>query len=706
MHVLLLTNIVRNIKGSLLLLVIFFLPFNTLFSQHQSRDNYTGDWENAESWDPVWLLPQSTISGYDITINGYITSNNSLYFTGAKNNLIINDTLVILGDLTVNNNNQILINDNGILIVRGNLIMENQSFVVANGYFIITGNLNKLSSIGQGSFTSNDDPVKIFIGGSITPSSITNNKINYPVLNCASPASPYPNSSCSYGNMTDIKSDPLYTFLQTTCPAAKASANSPVCEGSVIRLTASNGATFTWTGPGGFSSSLQNPSIISASESMEGTYSVTITTPDGCSSTASTSVIIDPVPSVSSPATGIVCSSSEFVYDITSAVSGTTFIWGRDSVTGITNSAISGQTADPINEILVNSTTDTLDVIYLITPIANGCTGPEFTYIVSVMPAPVLVITDPLPVCSPATIDLTAGELIAGSQSGLSLTYWTDPAATSAYLTPDSAVAGTYYIKGSTPAACYDIKPVTVTVNPLPVLSFTSSSDPMCMNEKRTLTANPAGGTFSVEEGSGSISGNIFTATGPGPVKIAYTYTDICTNKAVQIIDVDEPPVPITGPDQVLEYAFETEMAAELSDSQTGEWMLISGAGQISDISSPVAKISGLMVGENVFNWKVRSGSCEASAEMKITVNDLFIPSVITSNGDGKNDYFKINASGVSTELIVFNRWGNVEYTNSNYQNDWDGKNNNGNDMPTDTYYYVIKFENGLIKKGTVLIIR
>jgi len=676
-------------------LVIFYLPVNTLLSQHESRENYTGDWETAESWDPVWLLPQSTISGYDITINGYITSNNSLIFTGTETNLIINDTLVILGDLTVNNNNQILINDNGILIVRGNLIMENQSSIVANGYFVITGNLNKLSSIVQGSFTSNDDPVKVFIGGSITPSSITDNKINYPVLNCASPASPYPNSSCSYGNMTDIKSDPLYTFLQTTCHAAKASANSPVCEGSVIRLTASNGATFTWTGPGGFSSSLQNPSIISASESREGTYSVTVTTSDGCTSTTTTYVTVNPVPVIVITDPLPVCSPAKI--DLTAeqvtagSQSGLTFTYWTDaaatSVYLTPDSAVAGT--------YYIKGTDPATTCYDIKPVK-----------LIVNPLPSVVISNPEPLCSPETADLTLPAVTSGSMLELTYSYWYNSDATNAFNTPAAAPAGVYYIKGTALSGCFDTEPVTVTVNPLPQLNFTSSSEPMCMNESRTLTANPAGGTFSVEEGAGSISTNILSATGPGTVKIVYTYTDICTNIAVQIIEVDEPPVPIPGPDQVLEYAFETEMAAELSGSQTGEWLLISGEGQISDISSPVTKITGLKIGENVFEWEVRSGNCEASAEMKITVNDLFIPSVITPNGDGKNDFFKINASDVNTGLIVFNRWGNIEYTNSNYQNDWDGKNNNGNDMPNDTYYYVIKFENGLMKKGTVLITR
>ena len=147
-------------------------------------------------------------------------------------------------------------------------------------------------------------------------------------------------------------------------------------------------------------------------------------------------------------------------------------------------------------------------------------------------------------------------------------------------------------------------------------------------------------------------------------------------------------------------------MKAELSSSETGEWSLISGSGHISDIHSPTTRVTELSIGENIFLWKVRNGNCEASAEVKITVYDLFIPSVITPNGDGKNDYFKISEIIGQVELIIFNRWGNEEYTNDNYLNDWDGRNNKGEELPNDTYFYILKFENGKIKKGSVLIKR
>jgi hypothetical protein len=57
-------------------------------------------------------------------------------------------------------------------------------------------------------------------------------------------------------------------------------------------------------------------------------------------------------------------------------------------------------------------------------------------------------------------------------------------------------------------------------------------------------------------------------------------------------------------------------------------------------------------------------------------------------------------------ELIIINRWGNEEYTKVNYLNDWDGRNNKGAELSADTYFYILRFENGRIKKGSVLIKR
>jgi len=88
-----------------------------------------------------------------------------------------------------------------------------------------------------------------------------------------------------------------------------AGSNSPVCVGSALKLSADtiSGATYSWTGPNGFSSSLQNPVISNVIAANAGSYSV-IATVGGCPGPAgSTSVIVNPTPSTTNSQTNVSC---------------------------------------------------------------------------------------------------------------------------------------------------------------------------------------------------------------------------------------------------------------------------------------------------------------------------------------------------------------------------------------------------------------
>lgn len=63
----------------------------------------------------------------------------------------------------------------------------------------------------------------------------------------------------------------------------------------------------------------------------------------------------------------------------------------------------------------------------------------------------------------------------------------------------------------------------------------------------------------------------------------------------------------------------------------------------------------------------------------------LFFPNVITPDGDGKNDFFKIDKSLINSNLLILNRWGKEIYNTSNYQNEWMADNH-----PTGVYFFKI----------------
>lgn len=82
------------------------------------------------------------------------------------------------------------------------------------------------------------------------------------------------------------------SFAWGTVPNATGAGNTgPVCAGYPLTLTANavDGATYSWTGPNGFTSALQNPVISSYSDAAKGTYTVTITR-NGCTLNANTTV--------------------------------------------------------------------------------------------------------------------------------------------------------------------------------------------------------------------------------------------------------------------------------------------------------------------------------------------------------------------------------------------------------------------------------
>ena len=67
----------------------------------------------------------------------------------------------------------------------------------------------------------------------------------------------------------------------------------PYCAGQTIQLNATNGATsYSWTGPNGFTSNLQNPTIPNATPLDSGVYTLNYVTPN-CNGTTTTLVVVN-----------------------------------------------------------------------------------------------------------------------------------------------------------------------------------------------------------------------------------------------------------------------------------------------------------------------------------------------------------------------------------------------------------------------------
>ncbi|MFW5657293.1 MAG: gliding motility-associated C-terminal domain-containing protein [Bacteroidota bacterium] len=87
------------------------------------------------------------------------------------------------------------------------------------------------------------------------------------------------------------------------------------------------------------------------------------------------------------------------------------------------------------------------------------------------------------------------------------------------------------------------------------------------------------------------------------------------------------------------------------------------------------------------------------------------IPNAFTPNGDGTHDTWEIDNISIFpyASVEIFDRWGRLVYSTTNgYNNDWNGTDRNGNELPMDSYHYVIDVNVDEVAPitGTVTIIR
>src|SRR5581483_2137171 len=107
-------------------------------------------------------------------------------------------------------------------------------------------------------------------------------------------------SSATCASPDTVTSNALTISVTAIPPTPTASANSPLCEGIGLQLNASNiaNASYSWTGPHGFTSLSQNPVISSPVTADSGLYQV-VATVNGCSSAPGTvNVVVNASPGI------------------------------------------------------------------------------------------------------------------------------------------------------------------------------------------------------------------------------------------------------------------------------------------------------------------------------------------------------------------------------------------------------------------------
>ena len=249
--------------------------------------------------------------------------------------------------------------------------------------------------------------------------------------------------------------------------------------------------------------------------------------PGGCVGTPqSFTITVNPTGQMNQPADQIVGNGENtavVAFTTINTVGVTTYTW-TNNLTSI-GLAASG-TGNIAAFTAINSGAVPVVATITVTPTFTfgsvGCPGPPKTFTITVNPKPILVITNQV-ACSPNRVDLTDPSVTAGSflPPVTILTYWNDATATtSPVATPTAVGNGTYYIKATiTPGGWFDIKPVVVTINQLPIVYFgVPATATICANGPGItvgITGSQIGVSYSVWIGITQVSPVVAGTGGP-----------------------------------------------------------------------------------------------------------------------------------------------------------------------------------------------
>lgn len=545
-----------------------------------------------------------------------------------------------------------------------------------------------------------------------------------------------------------------FTYSVTVYPSVSvtSAATGTVCSGSAQAYAITTnvpGASLSWSRPavtGISNAAVTNQTSATITEALVNTtnapVAVTYTiTPslNGCPSSSFTyTVTVYPVATVSSAATGTVCSGAAQNYTLTGSAAGTTFSWSRPAVSGISNAAANNQTSNPITEALVNTTNAPVNVVYTITPTANGCAGTAFTYTVTVNPTATVSSAATAAVCTgvPFSYTMTSNvagagftwsrPAVAGIANAAVSNQGSNPISETLTNTTGSAVVVTYTITPSAGGCTGTPFTLSVTVNPSPTASFTFANN-SCANSPVNFTGNATGASSyswsygdNTAAGSGATSTHTYSNGGSFNVTLTVTSASNCTfttpAQAVVIAPILANPVVTADPPQPNSLTFHWNAVPgatsyEVSTDGGATWIAANGAGGTSHT------VSGLQPNQTV-TLQVRAlaalscqtGTGSATATTLLPDSGVFVPNTFSPNGDGHNDLLKVYGNYITAiDMRIFNQWGQQIAVITNPGSGWDGT-YQGQKQPVGVYAYVIKvtLQNGqtTTSKGLFNLIR
>ncbi len=314
--------------------------------------------------------------------------------------------------------------------------------------------------------------------------------------------------------------------------AATANNTGPYCAGETVQLNATGGTDYSWTGPNGFTSLLQNPTIPASTTANSGTYTVTVTDVN-CpgSATASTTVTVNPMPTVDPISDQTLCNgSATTAVNFTGAVPGTTYNWTNNN----TATGLAGSGNANIPSFMGTSVAGTEVSTVTVTPSASICTGTPETFTITVLLDPSITVSNDTTVCENGTATLVATAV--GGGGGPYQYHWDFTGNTLGTQDVSPTANGTYSVYAESANGC--ISPtLSIDVDVHPPLSGTITPwDTICPGYPTDITATVSGGIgqpynfvwSSGETQSGPAASQTISANPPSTQNYIVTITDEC----------------------------------------------------------------------------------------------------------------------------------------------------------------------------------
>ena len=487
-----------------------------------------------------------------------------------------------------------------------------------------------------------------------------------------------------------------------------------VCVDGTISLSTPtvSGALYQWTGPGGFSSTVQNPTIPNVKVTNAGLYKLQLQLATSSCKSNEASQIVDVrsypnfIVSPNTPLPG--CAPTGVTLSVNS-ISGFSYEWLKAGV------LIAGQVASTTNTSL--SITSEGDYSVRVTN-ASLCPTPTETakLTVQLYAQPVANFTAPATACTNASVNFTNTTTGGDTRGTLSFAWNFGDAGTAIVASPShtyttagsKSVSQTVGYVGVTGCTNVSTKPINIVNGVVPVISAPVTQS--CPRESVVLTV---AGTFTTILWSTGGSASSVTVTQPGNYSVNTVDANGCLGTSSFTLTTKQVPtvkVTLTVPgDTAISLGKTVQLNATATPGTVS--YLWSPASSLDNptIPNPVATPLATTTYRAVVSL---TGGCQASDSVKVKVSTgTFIPAplIFTPNGDGDNDLWRIPGIESSSEctMSIFDGHGSRLYEKKGYTNAtaWDGT-NNGSQLPEAVYYYIFSCPDKNAITGSVLIKR